>query len=241
MYIHKKDYEIRYTDVDFNDNLKLSSLLSLLEESACLSADELGFGYSVLQPKNVGFILSNWYVELYSQIRLGDVLTVHTWPIEPKKLIVLRDFELLVNGEKVGVATSRWCLVDLATFRMLPSKEAFRPDIVYNDFRSVEFNGWKIPACDRAENPDYIKCVSYSDYDHYNHLNNTKYGDLLMDAFSPEELAGKALSSVQISYVKQCKYGEMLEFFKMPTDDGYYIIDGRVNGETRIQMRVKFV
>ena len=62
MYRHCKDYEIRYTDVDFQDNLKLSSLLSLMEESACLSAEELGFGYSVLQPKNVGFIMVNWYI-----------------------------------------------------------------------------------------------------------------------------------------------------------------------------------
>ena len=41
MYRNIKTYEIRYTDVDFKDELKLSSLLSVLEESACISADEL--------------------------------------------------------------------------------------------------------------------------------------------------------------------------------------------------------
>ncbi len=241
MYLHKKDYEIRFTDVDFNDNIKLSSLLAILEESACLSAEELGFGYTVLKPKNIGFILVNWYVELYRPLTIGDILTVYTWPIEPKKLTVFRDFELFVNGEKVGVATSRWCLVDLATFSMLPSKVAFGNGILYNDFRSVEFNGWKIPACELKEKPDYVKYVSYSDYDHYNHVNNTKYGDLLLDAFTPEELAGKALSSAQVTYVKQCKYGEKLEFFKMSADDGYYIIEGCVDGKTRIQLKVKFI
>lgn len=241
MYLHKKDYEIRFTDVDFNDNIKLSSLLALMEESACLSAEELGFGYTVLKPKNIGFILVNWYVELYRPLNIGDILTIHTWPIAPKKLTVFRDFELFVNGEKVGVATSRWCLVDLATFSILPSSAALSEDIVYNDFRSVQFYGWKIPACDNRENPDYIKYVSYSDYDHYNHVNNTKYGDLLLDAFAPEELAGKALSSAQITYVKQCKYDEELEFFKQAVEDGYYIVEGRVDGEMRIQLKVKFI
>ena len=167
MYRHCKDYEIRYTDVDFQDNLKLSSLLSLMEESACLSAEELGFGYSVLQPKNVGFIMVNWYIDLYRAVKLGDVLTIHTWPVKPKRLIVFRDFELYVNGEKVGVATSRWCLVDLKTFSMLPSTVAFSEDMVYNEFRSAEVTNFKIPeiSCDQ---PAYSKVVSYSDYDHYN-------------------------------------------------------------------------
>ncbi len=238
MYMHKKDYEIRYTDVDFNDNIKLSALLSVMVESACLSADELGFGYSVLQPKNIGFILANWYVELFRPIRLGDVLSVHTWPIEPKKLIVFRDYELFVGDEKVGVATSRWCTVDLATFSMIPAKEAIGGDITYNDFRAVEFNSWKIPTFPHGDKPDYEKCVSYSDYDHYNHVNNTKYGDLLMDAFSPEELKGKAISKVRISYVKQCKYPEVLRFYKQKAEDGEYVVEGYEGDEERIIMKI---
>ena len=240
MYLHKKDYEIKYTDVDFNDNIKLSSLLSVMVESACLSADELGFGYSVLQPKNIGFILANWYVELFKPIRLGDVLTIHTWPIEPKKLIVFRDYELFIGSEKVGVATSRWCMVDLSTFNMIPATRVFSDSMTYNDFRSVEFNGWKIPSCKRCEKPDYVKFVSYSDYDHYHHVNNTKYGDLLLDAFTPNELENRAIAQAQISYVKQCKYGEKLELFKEQTGDGYFLVEGRVNGEVRIQLKVKF-
>ena len=53
MYKNIKKYELRYTDVDAYDNLKLSSLLSFLEESACLSADELGFGYTDVAPRKI--------------------------------------------------------------------------------------------------------------------------------------------------------------------------------------------
>ena len=44
MYRHIKNYEIRYMDTDAFDNIKLSALLGILQESSCLSADELGFG-----------------------------------------------------------------------------------------------------------------------------------------------------------------------------------------------------
>ena len=192
MYCHSKQYEIRYTDVDFSDNLKLSSLLSLMEESACLSAEELGFGYSVLQPKKIGFVIVNWYIDLFRPIKLGDVLTIDTWPIKPKKLIVLRDFELCIGDEKVGVATSRWCLVDLNKFSMLPSSAAFTSDLQYNDFRAVEVANFKIPEI-AVKEISYSKVVSYSDYDHYYHVNNTKDADFLLDAFSVEELANKSI------------------------------------------------
>ena len=100
MYRHIKSYELRYTDVDAFDNLKLSSLLSFLEESACLSADELGFGYDDIAPSNLGFVVVNWYIELNRAVKLGEILTVHTWPIKPKMLIFLRDFELFLRRRK---------------------------------------------------------------------------------------------------------------------------------------------
>lgn len=235
MYLHIKNYELRYTDVDYCDNLKLSSLLSIMEESACLSAEELGFGYSVLQPKNIGFIIVNWYIELFRSIRLGDILTVKTWPVPPKRLIVFRDYELFVNDEKVGVATSRWCLVDLKTFRLLPSSVAFDENMRYNDFRSVDGVNLKIPELSDGEHR-YSKKIAYSDYDHYNHVNNTKYADFLMDAFSVEELESKWIKSVRITYVKQSKFGETIAVYKKMQDDGSRIVEGRVNGELRVQM-----
>jgi acyl-ACP thioesterase len=239
MYLHQKNYEIRYTDVDFADSLKLSALMSMLEESACLSADELKFGYSELQPKSIGFVIANWYIELFRPIKLGEDLRITTWPIKPKKLIVFRDFEIYCGSEKVGVATSRWCMVDLKTFTMLPTSCIFENDWrEYNDFRSVDFNSWKIPLVTDG-NVAYEKSVSYSDYDHYYHLNNTKYADLLLDAFTVDELKNKYISSAQVTYVKQCKIGEKLQFFK-EFSEGFWLVEGRVDGETRVQLKVKF-
>lgn len=240
MYCHSHDYAFRYSDADFRDIVRPASFLAVMQESACHSADELGFGYNDLQPKNIGFILSNWYVEFTRPIMYNEVLTVHTWPVKPKHLIVMRDFELFVGDEKVGLGTSRWCLVDLATFTMLPSSAVFGDkNIVYNENRSTLFNSWKIP---RAEGGScaYRKIVSYSDCDHYNHANNTKYADLLMDAFSLDELRDKWVKSFRISYIRQCKCGEKLEFYKLATDDGSYVVDCVSGGELRAQMHVVF-
>lgn len=240
MYRHIKEYELRFTDVDAYDNLKLSALLSFLEESACLSGEELGFGYEAVSAKDLGFVVVNWYLDLKRPIRLGETLTLHTWPLKAKHLIFLRDYELYCGGEKVGVATSRWCMVNVNSFITMPTSAFFPEGFFdgYNTERSVEFNTWKIPAANNGE-LSYEKRVTYSDYDHYFHLNNTKYADFLLDAFSVEDFKDKYLEKVQITYVKQCKENEVLRFYKQSADDGW-LIDGRVDGEQRVQFKVKF-
>ena len=125
MYHNIRNYDIRYLDVDFNEELRLSSLMSVLEESACASADELGFGYDDIMPKNIGFVIVNWYLEQYRPIKLKEKLTVHTWPMKPKRTAMFREFEVYSGNEKVAVGTSRWCMVDLKSFALLPTSAFF--------------------------------------------------------------------------------------------------------------------
>lgn len=240
MYRNIKKYEIRYTDADVYDNLKLSSLLSFLEESACKSADELGFGYNDIAPKNLGFIIANWYIELKRPIKLGEELEVHTWPVPPKFIIFNRDFELFCGDEKVGVCTARWCMINTCTYEVLPITAYFKKEDFadYNTERSVEFKNWKIPETDIDE-ISYSKLVTYSDYDHYYHVNNTKYADFMMDVFKVDELKDKFLKRVQITYTKQCKIGENIDFYRSAVENGA-IVEGRVGGELRVQMKVLF-
>lgn len=241
MYRNIRSYDLKYTDVDAYDNIKLSSLLSFMEESACLSAAELGFGYDDLAPKNLGFIIVNVYIKLERNIHLNEKLTIHTWPLKPSFAIFLRDSELYVGNEKVGVATARWCMIDTASFTVQPATAFFKPEDFdnYNTERSVKFSGWKIPVQENSVKI-YSRRAAFSDYDHYFHVNNTKYADFCMDVFSVEELKDKTLSSVQISYVKQCKENEIIDFYRSETPDGFTVVEGRVGEELRVQTRLKF-
>ncbi|MCD8306741.1 MAG: thioesterase [Clostridia bacterium] len=239
MYKYINRYDIRYTDVDSYDTLKLSSILGLLQEASCKSADELGFGYDVIMPQGIGFILSNWYIEMYRPVKLEEDLEIHTWPLVPKYVIFNRDFEIWSAGEKVGVATSRWCMIDLKSFTMLNMNKFFEGyDFSdYNSSRSVEFKAWKIPAVSVRE-PAYEKKVVFTDYDHYMHVNNTKYADFAMDCFTLEEMKGRFLSRMQITYVKQCKMGETISFYREDQPDGSAIIEGRVGDDMRVQLKL---
>lgn len=237
MYRNIKKYEVKFTDVDPFDNLKPSSLLSFMEESACLSAEELGFGYKAISQKNLGFVVVNYYIELKRPIKLGEELEIHTWPLRPRHLIFFRDFELYIHGEKVGLGTTRWCMIDIQSFTMVPASVFFKQGDFdsYNEERSIEFNSWKIPPA--AGKLVYSKKISLSDYDHYFHVNNTKYADYLIDSFSLEELRNKFISKLQITFVKQCKIGEVIDLFKEQTGNTF-LVEGKVDDELRVQFKV---
>lgn len=238
MYRNIKNYELKFTDVDAYDNLKPSALLSYMEESACASADELGFGYNAIMPLGLGFIIVNAYTEFTRAVKLGETLEIRTWPLKPKHMIFLRDFEFYCNGEKVGCGVTRWCMINTKTYAMMPVSAYFKEGDFdgYNTERSLEFSNWKIPT--DGGSPVCSKKVGYSDYDHYFHVNNAKYAEFLLDAFAPAEFENKFIKKLQISFVKQCKWGETIDFYRKK-EGNLNFIEGRADGELRVQYMVE--
>lgn len=238
-YIHTRSYQLRYSDYDFKDELKFSSLLELVQESACLSAAELGFGYDDLRPRGFGFLTVNTYCEFIRPVALNEELRVQTWPLPPRHAICERDYYVFNrNWEKVANLASRWCLVDLKSFSLL-SPEAmgeahekcpYRPD------HSVIVPSWKIKRIEGRE--AFSMTVGSSRCDHYFHANNCYYADFFLDCFTMEELK-VPVKSFQIAYVKQAKEGTSLRFFRAD-EEGESILEARANDELIAQFRLVF-
>ncbi len=241
IYANVKNYELRYSDFDFKDELKLSALLALTQESAGASADELGFGYDDLKPKGLGFIVVHTYCEFRRPIALGDKLTVETWPLPPRHVIFERDYRVRdAKGEEVAALASRWCLVDLENFSLLmPEKlgEAHQK-CPYRAEKSVEVPVWKIPKTDGEEVRRYVAVAS--DCDHYLHVNNARYADLFLDCFTMEELRSRKIGAFQIAYVKQVKEGASLVFTRKD-EEGSSTLEAYADGELCSQFKVFYV
>lgn len=239
-YCNRKVYETRYSDFDFRDEISLSALLSLVQESAGASADELGFGYHALKTLSYGFIVVNTYCEFRRPIRLGERLTVETWPLPPRHVIFERDSRVLNDrGEELAALAARWCLVDLRTFALLtPDKlGAAHERCPYRAEQSVQVPAWKIPKI--AEGKTVSRTVRVSDCDHYLHANNAKYADFFLDAFTMEELAQRSVKAFQIAYVKQAKEGCELTVLRADSENES-ICEARADGETIAQFRIWF-
>ena len=223
-YQHTKQFQVKYCEADFKDELKLSVALSYMEEVACSSADELGFGYAFVKSKGYAFMVSGICCEFVQPILLGDIVTVKTWPTPP-------------------TFSSRWCLIDMTTGKVLQSKYIDNQDYsTYNTDKALQVDSWKIAnfPMEEGELKFTIK-IANSEYDHNMHVNNTRYADYCLNCFSIAELSNRKVKRFAISYVKQCKEGQTLRFYRKVEKDGAYLAHGfNEQGEVVVQSRIEF-
>ncbi len=238
-YSFEKDYFVTYSDCNHKDEIRPSALLTYAQEVAGLSADELGFGYDDTIGDRCGFFIATTCCEIYAPIRPRNVLTVSTWPLPPRHAIFERDYELKREGKRVAAIASRWCLVDLDSGKLLPperlkahatcpyrAEQTIRPD-------------WSLPKLRDEGRAIYSMTTRLSHYDHFRHVNNTKYADFFMDCFTEEELERKSVTSFRISYVKQVKAGQELTFYRKDTEEGS-ALEARAGGEATTRFFVRF-
>ncbi len=233
VYEHCKEFLIKYCDVDFKDELKASAALSYMEEVACSSADELGFGYAYVKPRGYAFMVANICCEFTEGISLGEKIVVKTWPTPPSHVVFGREYQFLSPSGRVYCnASSRWCLINVATGRLLQAKALENQDYsTYNTAKALENVQWKLPTFTREEGELRFQfTVANSEYDHNMHVNNTRYADYCLNCFSVEELSTRRLKRLHVSYVKQCKEGETLSFYRKQREDGGYLVAGFKEG-----------
>ena len=243
-YLHKKTFEVKYCDVDFKDELKQSALLAYLEEVSCSSADELGFGYSYIKPRGYAFMVSSYRIEFFKPITLGEQVEICTWPTPPTHVVFGREY--FVNnsaGKRLLQATSRWCLVDINSRKILPSKILTEQDYsTYNPTKLFADTQWKMPMF-RLEGAalKFTVTIANSECDHNMHVNNTRYADYCLNCFTIAELTTKKLKAFAIHYLKECKEGDALRFYLKNSDGGeYYVYGLNACGDVAVQARIDF-
>ena len=163
-----------------------------------------------------------------------------TWHRGASGIIFNRDFDIFIGDELVGEGVSAWVVADIEDRKML------RPSSIDT------IAGAKVP--DRAKDRQlklirepkekehsYPRTIRYSDLDINGHMNNTKYADVLMDVFSPEEMAGKFVSQMQLNYSQECKMGEIMDISRLISGDSCYMDgccgDGKRRFEATVQLQ----
>ena len=245
IYEHINEFTVKYCDADFKDCLKASAALAYMEEVASSSAEELGFGRSFIKPRGYAFMVSSLYFECLKPIMIGDVIKIKTWPSIPSHVVFGREYQFVdTQGEPLINGTSRWCLIDMKNGKLLNSKVIDNQDYTaYNTKKLFEKVQWKVPAFRMEEGElKFTLTIANSEYDHNMHVNNTRYADYCLNCFSVEELADKALKRFGISYVKQCKEGETLRFYRLQKEDGSYLVQGFNEADEMVtQAQIEFM
>ncbi len=208
---YEEKITIKYSETDQNLAMKPFALLNFLQDIASKNAEDLGFGYSFIHPKNYAWFLIKYRMEFDEYPCNIQELTLKTEPRGYNKLFAYRDFELFRGEKLLGRMHSMWSIVDIDSRSIVPVKNVIPedPNMAPFEKREDDLSFGKIST---ITNPSLEKEfeVRYNDLDVNGHANN---GNYIVWAFEPLSFDFKnthKIKTVDMIYKKEAKYGEKL-------------------------------
>lgn len=234
IYQHEISEKIRHHECDANGEIKLHSLLDRLQDAAAEHAGILNVGMEDMAEMCLIWVLSRLQIKLYKPLLLGQTLTVKTFPSGIRRVFAHRCYDLLVDGERAGIAGSFWLPVNMAANRPVNVKKVLPSEIM--DLPEVEkfFPDMdKLP--DVSEPVNSSRTVGAGDVDLNRHLNNAVYArwisDILGEKYS--QMAVK-VREIQLNYLNAGQHGEDIFLRAQADADGKFLISGEKSDGTAV-------
>lgn len=208
---YEEKINIKYSETDQNLAMKPFALLNFLQDIASKNAEDLGFGYSYIHPKNYAWFLLKYRMEFNEYPFDIQELVLKTEPRGYNKLFAFRDFELYREETLLGRMHSMWSLVDIESRSMVPVPTAI-PDSPYMKIFEKREDDLSFAKITQITNPTLEKEfeVRYNDLDVNGHANN---GNYIVWAFEPLSFDFKnnnKIKTIDMVYKKEAKFGEKI-------------------------------
>ena len=226
----KSDYSeislyVKTTECGPNDCISSAVLFANLQEAADIGAAERGFDRHDIESFNACWIVMRTRIRIYRFPKWRDTIKLRTWSTGLEKLFFGREYEVYSDDNELLVeGTSMWILADKDTHSPInPTKIEGISDTAMQNNRKVfgeSCGRLKVPKREIiTTEPTIIKYGDFSELDHNNHVNNTRYIAWMCDALSKHGYDPQKLNDISINYISEVHYGERVEIFVDDSSD----------------------
>lgn len=227
---------ISSNDIDANLNLRLAAFFRIMQDVIMHDSEEHGFGSSDLMKINVLWVITRVQVEIHRMPKYQEEVIAKTYAGKDMKIYYPRYFRLeSKSGELLVNLSSVWVLIDKETRKPLwncPFQEK-----LYENHLPDE-----LPLPGKVEQvPTELiekRKIHYSDVDLNNHLNNTRYIELLSDVHSSEDHLRHPIKKLTINYLKEIKENQIVEVSS--NFDNPEIIEVKSDGVTNFVAEIEY-
>lgn len=219
---------VRAYDVDFNNKIKISSVFNMLQDVAAVHADNLGLGFKDLYKHNFAWVL-NWVkLEINDYPAFSDSVIIKTWPRCKHKLYSMRDYTIRnKDNQTLFNATSAWLPINTKTNRITDTKNLPKEIIYLPELAAVnEFPDKIIPG--EIKEILFHKKFRYTDIDVNQHVNNTRYIEMILDCYSADIFRKHQVKSIAVVFSAESFFDDEIEMSRSNVG-GYDIIEGTNN------------
>lgn len=184
MYCFKS--RVRYSETDKDGFLTLESVLDYFQDCSTFQSEDLGVGFEYVTKLGLVWVLSSWQIVVDRYPKLGEEITIGTFPYAFKSFMGMRNFFIEdSNGVKIAYANSVWTLMDMnkkCPARPLPE---MLEKYVLEEKLPMDYAPRKIAIEERGRVKETVLIKSHH-LDVNNHVNNGQYLRIAMEALDKE-------------------------------------------------------
>lgn len=239
MFVEYNTY-VGLRDINSLQELKNTSLLSYLENVACMHSEMAGFGVTTMHETKRTWVLLSWKIKVLKRPKFNDNLRIKTWSRCIEKFYAYRDFEVYNNNELVCIATSKWVFIDIEKEKLIKVPDdiasRYNPESEYKVFEEKDLPKLSSPENNLRE----IKYkITRNMIDVNNHLHNIYYMDIALEALPSDISISNEFNEFEIMYKKEVKLGENVRAIYSKDDEYHYVTIKSENNELHAIIRLK--
>lgn len=215
-------------DVGPDNRLRLSGILRYQQEAGERHLLHAGMGWNALLDKGMAFVASRWHTRIIRLPEMGEQVTLTTWHRESRGARFMRCYEWRdEQGDLLLSGVMQFALLSLAQHSLLRGEDFDPEGALPSHAESVDCAD---PARYKLPETVFVRnyAVGWSDTDRNQHMNNTRYADLVCDAMA-DKLSGHHITDVQMHFAGECRLGDDISL-SVGESDAVYVQGGTSNG-----------
>lgn len=219
MPIGKYSFKVRTYECDAEGFAKMPSICNYLQEAASIHAGELGFSKSDFDQsgENITWVLTRLVVNMNVYPKWGDEVIVETFPRGGRRIAAWRDFTIKNGaGTVLGVATSEWMIINLASRKAAPVPQnvlSCIDDSVVPVLGPTPFSKLRFP--EDCPSPIFSARAQKSHIDLNGHVNNVRYIEWML-----EPCQNARPKNMEIVFRGEAFAGDEINVSAVATDNG---------------------
>lgn len=201
------DSKVRYSEVDHNCTMDLSTIINYFQDCSCFQSESLGVGVEHLKKCNYAWLLSSWQIIVNRYPSFAEDITTSTWAYGFDSLYGYRNFLIRSkDGGILAMANSNWICVDLTTGHpMRLTEEMIHMYPVEPRFEGIEYANRKVTSPkDYVEQEPFPVLLHHIDSNQ--HVNNGQYVKMAQQ-YLPEDFK---IWQMRAEYKRQALLGDVL-------------------------------
>ncbi len=240
MSVYSKTYYLAAGEGTPERRMPVGLLFARCIEVATDHSNRLGVGFENLMAHGQSWVLSRMAVEMTRYPNVNENYTIETWVDSFNRAYSDRMFRILDNeGNVCGYSRSTWVAIDMErrTLADISRFDALRDAITCARECPIAPSRRHRPLGHEASEAVSHR-FAYSDIDSNRHVNTVRYVEMLMNCRTPDQHRTSPLRRLDVTFMRECVYGELATIFTRPVDPTTTEAELRVNGEARIRFTV---